>query len=169
MQESVSNWMKPRLMITPQRNKYQMREVCLSPYNDLLRRKTLSENCLSRNPSDCVIYISTSLLSCRKAFLQSTCKIWRSLAVAIAKMILIDSILTTGANVSLKSRPAIWENPLIIILALYFSKKSLTSRLTLNTHLRGIALLLRDKSISFHVLFWITALISSIIACHQSL
>ena len=146
-----------------------MREVCLSLYNNLLRYKTLLKNCLSRNSFDYVIYISMSLLSCKKIFLQLICKIWRSLIMAIAKIILIDLILMIRANVSLKSRFTIWEKSLITILALYFSKKSLISCLTLNIYLREIALLLRDKSINSHVLFWITTLISSIIACHQSL
>lgn len=74
----------------------------------------------------------------------------------------------TGAKVSLKSNPAIWENPLMTIRALYFSNCPFASRLILKTHLRGITFLPGGNLESTQVLFLMIAEISSQHAFHQA-
>jgi len=89
------------------------------------------------------------------------------LELAYARIILMDSILATGAYVSSKSIPSTWAYPLHNSLALFLVTSASSFSLFLKTHFLPITFLSLGRGTSSQVLFFSIWLISSSIALVQ--
>src|SRR6478672_3829885 len=95
--------------------------------------------------------MTSSNLGLRKAVFTSMLCISRSMAAPMLTTHRIVLNLATGANVSLKSTPSTWVNPLATSLALYLTTCPKASLLVEKTHLQPTLDLLGGRGASSQV------------------
>ncbi len=107
---------------------------------------------LTIKPSSYYIYISSKIFPFKKENLRSIWCTSRSSMVTIVSTNQIDFICIIKENVSLKSIPSIYVNPLATKFALCLTREPLTLYLILKIHLQFIGLQSNGKKVSIRVL-----------------
>lgn len=119
---------------------YQDLGACFRPYIGFLNLHTKVE-LGSTKLGGCCMYTSSWRYPLRKALLMSICCTYDLYVIAKERMILMVVGLTTCDNVSWKSKPCCWMNPLDTRIFLYLLALPYEFSLTLNTYLYPIGFL----------------------------